>query len=243
MRQLLPLCIPFMLTACGSSNEQIQPTPAPTPTPPPTIAPVDISITFNDGAGNWSAGFSDYPIADADIYELVAELAPLPLDNSVQGFRLKGSNRSDDLFMFLKTEVADLEPSTRYHLTGSMTFLTNAGAGCVGIGGAPGESVFVKLGASEIEPAQADYYLNVDKGNQSMPGNDALVVGDVAASATDCSGSVFVEKTITIETENGFEIQSSTQGQIWVFLGTDSGYEGVTDLYYTSIDLQLEVVD
>lgn len=240
MRQLIPLFIPFMLTACGNSNEQSQ--PVPDPTPPPTTAPVDISIVFNDGAGTWSAGFSDYPITDADIYELVAQLAPLPSDNSRQGFRLKGSNRSDDLFMFIKTEVTELQPSTRYQLSGSLTFLSNAGVGCVGIGGAPGESVFVKVGASEIEPAQADYYLNVDKGNQSEPGNDALMVGDVAASEADCSGNVFAEKTIEIELENGFEVQTSQSGSIWIFVGTDSGYEGVTDLYYTSIDLSLSPV-
>lgn len=201
--------------------------------------PVTINTDFNAGAQGWSAGFSDYPIADADIYELESGIADLPDDSGEQGFRLKGMNRSDDLFMFLKGEVIRLTPNTTYTVHGSVTFLSNAGVDCVGVGGAPGESVYMKLGASEIEPEQVDFYLNVDKGQQSQSGNDAVVIGNVAAADANCDGSEFGAKTITVAEADGFEIQSSTDGSFWLLIGTDSGYEGLTDLYYTEINLTL----
>jgi len=55
---------------------------------------------------------------------------------------------------------------------------------CVGIGGAPGESVYLKAGVSLVEPVPMlegnDVRLNVDKGNQAGGGADASVIGNIA---------------------------------------------------------------
>ena len=148
-------------------------------------------------------------------------------------------NRSDDLFMFLKYQADNLVANHTYTLHGSITFLSNAGEDCFGIGGAPGESVYVKLGATEIEPQQVDFYLNVDKGNQSQSGNDAIAIGNVAAQGGGCGDISYGEKTIELAQVDGFEFQASGDGSMWIFIGTDSGYEGLTDLYYTTLDLTL----
>lgn len=219
----------WLLSGCDADDITLVTTPQ----------PVTINTDFNDGEQGWSAGFSDYPVADADIYELESGIADLPGDSEQQGFRLKGMNRSDDLFMYLKGEVIRLSPNTTYTVHGSITFLSNAGVDCFGIGGSPGESVYMKLGASEIEPEQVDFYLNIDKGQQSQSGNDAIVIGNVAAQDASCDGNTFGSKTITVALEDGFEIQSSTEGTFWIMVGTDSGYEGLTDLYYTEINLTL----
>lgn len=201
---------------------------------------VTVDTNFDDGKQGWTAGFSDYPIADSEIYELVAEIAPLPTDESVSGFRVSGHNRSDDLFMYLKLKADNLMPNTRYILSGTVTFLSNAGRDCTGIGGAPGESVYFKLGASELEPEQVDFYLNVDKGNQSTSGNDALTIGNIAADGANCTDETsFGEKTLELAATEGFEIQSSDDGHLWLFFGTDSGFEGRTNLYYTNVELSL----
>ncbi|XOV80873.1 MAG: hypothetical protein ACFHVJ_07980 [Aestuariibacter sp.] len=205
---------------------------------------ITIDTNFKDGEQGWVAGFSDYPIADSEIYELVAEIAPLPNDESVSGFRVSGHNRSDDLFMYLKLKADNLAPNTRYILSGTVTFLSNAGRNCTGIGGAPGESVFFKLGASELEPEQVDYYMNVDKGNQSTSGNDALTIGNVATDGASCTDeTTFDEKTLELEASESFEIQSSEDGHLWLFFGTDSGFEGLTNLYYTNVALSLTPSD
>ena len=63
---------------------------------------------------------------------------------------------------------------------------TNVPSGCIGVGGAPGESVWVKAGATTVEPVAIDQggqlRMNIDKGNQSNGGANAVVLGNVANS-------------------------------------------------------------
>lgn len=201
-----------------------------------------LTFDFSNGAQGWEAAFSDYPTADADIYALVSEVRPLPSDNSENGFFLAGTNRSDDLFMFLKSRFAGLEPNTRYDASIEMTILSNAGEGCVGIGGAPGESVYMKVGFSEAEPEQQDYYLNADKGNQSQGGANANVIGNVAVNGVDCSGTSFGEKTLLTSSTTALSFTTDSDGRMWLFVGTDSGYEGRTEIYYTEIRITVSPI-
>ena len=197
---------------------------------------------FRQGAQQWQAGFSDYPSDNADIYQLDSGLRNLPAGFPGTGFYLAGMNRSDDLFMYIKRQITGLEPSTRYQLAVSVRFLTNAGAGCVGVGGAPGESVYLKFGFAEQQPQQADYYLNVDKGNQSQDGTHARVVGNVAAAELDCDGQHFASKTISGGGATPLQFTSNADGTIWVFIGTDSGFEGLSRLYYQQLELHISAL-
>ena len=86
--------------------------------------------------------------------------------------------------------------ATSTALTNLLTFLSNAGVDCAGVGGAPGESVYLKFGYGDKEPKQEGYYLNLDKGQQAESGSHAKVIGNVAAQGADCGGVKFAEKTI-----------------------------------------------
>jgi hypothetical protein len=198
------------------------------------------NFNFNSGAQGWTAGFSDYPADNAAIYQLESGIRTLPGETSTKGFYLSGMNRSDDLFMFLKNQFSGLEPSTKYYARVRLSFLSNAGVDCVGVGGAPGESVYLKFGYGDKEPKQEGYYLNLDKGQQSQSGSHAKVIGDVAAQGAACDGSAFAEKTVQTTTSQRIPLYSDGQGKVWVFVGTDSGYEGLTSLYYKSIEVALE---
>jgi len=63
---------------------------------------------------------------------------------------------------------------------------TRTPSGCFDIGGAPGESVWIKAGATGVEPLPiligGDLRMNVDVGNQSQGGENAVVLGNVANS-------------------------------------------------------------
>lgn len=200
------------------------------------------NFDFNAGAQGWTAGFSDYPVDNADIYQLESGIRALPAEATKKGFYLSGMNRSDDLFMYLKNQFSGLEPSTKYYARVRLTFLSDAGVGCVGVGGAPGESVYLKFGYGDKEPKQEGYYLNLDKGQQSQSGAYAKVIGDIATSGASCGGSVFAEKTVQTTTSQRIPLYSDAQGKVWVFVGTDSGYEGLTSLYYKSIEIALEPI-
>lgn len=198
------------------------------------------NFDFNAGTQSWTAGFSDYPFDNRAIYQLESGIRALPGEATKKGFYLSGMNRSDDLFMFLKTQLSGLEPSTKYFARVRISFLSNAGVSCAGVGGAPGEGVYLKFGYGDKEPKQEGYYLNLDKGQQSQSGTQAKVIGDVAATGAACDGSKFAEKTVQTTTSQRIPVFSDGTGKVWVFVGTDSGYEGLTSLYYRSIEIALE---
>lgn len=197
---------------------------------------------FNYGGQGWQVAYSDYP-ADyehIEIYELQHGISPLPQGFSGQGLMISGHNRSDDLFMFMKRKISGLQPSSRYKATLKLNLLSNIGIGCMGIGGSPGESVYLKFGYADIEPKQDGYYLNVDKGNQAQSGSQAKVIGNLATEGANCYATQYKNKTITTSQAQALDFTSDANGNIWFFIGTDSGFEGLTTLYYRSVEIQLK---
>ena len=153
-------------------------------------APTDaltFTFDFRRGPQGFVAGFADYPPGNADIYELTSDhrALPPPLASDSALF-ISGVNRSADLFMFFKGPVDGLLPGASYGVTVSVEIATDVPAGCFGVGGAPGESVWVKAGATAVEPLAvrdgAYLRMNIDIGNQSAGGQQGVVLGDVANS-------------------------------------------------------------
>jgi hypothetical protein len=112
---------------------------------------------------------------------------------------------------------------------------SNVVAGMIGVGGAPGESVYVKAGVSQAEPlvaedAQGQLRLTVDKGNQSTSGSAAAVLGNVAKENDDSEQYAILHRNNRSVQQSG---TTSADGSLWIFFGTDSGFEGTTSLYYT----------
>ena len=186
------------------------------------------TFDFGQGAQGWTTGFSDYPVGQEQLFQLDSGLRnlPPPLDQNRTGIFLSGNNHSDDLFMFLTGRLTGLKPDQRYSLQVLVEFATNAASGCVGVGGSPGDSVFVKVGASPIEPqaqaAAGHYTMNLDKGNQATGGSDAIVVGNIANGLTDCANPVYTLKTLQNK-QGAFTAKTDSQGTIWAMVGTDSG--------------------
>lgn len=193
---------------------------------------------FANGPQNWVGGFADYPANNAALFELTTDYRPLPapLDTNKSALFISGINRSDDLWMFYKRRVTGLRPNTLYRVQFEVQFASEAPSNCAGAGGAPGESVFVKAGASSIEPVAivdnaGDYRMNIDKGNQVNPGVNALVLGNVANTRPCELPPQWELKTLT--SANTLAVQSDANGALWLFFGTDSGFESLTRLYYT----------
>jgi hypothetical protein len=204
---------------------------------------------FEDGQQGWVAGFSDLP-ADysQDMYELESSWEPLPSVPSGlegHGIYIQGHNRSDDLFMFLKTQVTGLEPETTYQANFEIDLATNMPEGMIGVGGSPGESVFVKAGATAIEPvAEEDpegyLRMNISKGNQATDGADMITLGHIAHPELDVetAGEVYMIKTLDSEGRR-FRVTTDADGRLWFIVGTDSGFEGLTAIYYSQISVDL----
>ena len=195
---------------------------------------------FSEGNDGWEAGFADLPIDyDNTIFELESGIRTLPDDLDGYGFYLQGHNRSDDLFMYITKQVTGLLPNTTYQIIYSIDLATDVPAGMMGIGGSPGESVYVKVGGSTIKPVTEEkddglIYINIDKGNQASEGGDMVNIGNLASEKTD--GSQFVIESLSIK---DFETTTDSDGNLWLIVGTDSGFEGLSTVYYAQIEVFL----
>lgn len=223
-----------LLSACGSDNDADQLNPD----------SKMLRINFNEDSAGWKAGFADYPAGEAVFYELSSGAVTLPasLGTNRKGYQLSGNNHSDDLYMFIAKKFEGLEPNSRYEFQFKLSFGTNAQKNCMGVGGAPGESVWIKAGASKTEPlavnnGAGELLMNIDKGNQAVGGSDALVLGNFA-NERECgdSNTSYMKKTLQSEA-GAFTTVTAADGSIWILLSTDSGFEATTTIYFMSAEV------
>lgn len=209
---------------------------------------VRVEFDFLQGAQGWEAGFGEYSPQTEDMM-LEAGIRALPSELGINGtgYYLQGMNHSADLFMFLKRRLGTgdgLVPGQEYRVLLTIVFASDAPSGAVGIGGSPGESVYLKAGASTVEPesyldSDTDYYvMNVDKGSaNSGSGTVASVVGSITngLSAEEDPRYISLER----QHEHEYTVHASPDGELWLLVGTDSGFEGLTAIYYQSIAVTL----
>lgn len=196
---------------------------------------------FDKDNEGWNGDFADLPVNfEESIYELKhgRELLPTEGNKSDYGLLLAGMNRSDDLFMFLSKKIEGFEPNASYEAELRFGMYTSEAGGMMGVGGSPAESVFVKAGMTSVEPvkieedkggAETYYRMNIDKGVQSSDGADAKIVGNVAKPDTAPEGFARVDFVYNAT------VKANAKGEIFLLIGTDSGYEGRTTLYFDDI--------
>ena len=211
-------------------------------TPAPDFGEIDDS--FNTSPLSWNGDFADYPKDSETFYELKYshENLPAPLDQNAKGIRISGNNHSDDLFMFMKKKVSGLVPNRSYRMKIDVQLASNARKGDLGVGGSPGSGVILKAGMTVTEPQKVlentsnHYRLNIDKGNQSGGGADVVVLGDVE-NGTDKQDYALIERS------GEFKGKADDKGEAWVMIGTDSGFEATTTLYYTKVKASFTPID
>jgi hypothetical protein len=148
--------------------------------------------------------------------------------------------------MFMKrrlTSADGIVAGQRYQIRYTITFASNAQSGCGGIGGAPGESVVLKAGATSNEPLSilnSNGYrrMNVNIGNQINGGSAASVVSNIA-NGQPCDTRSRRYVTLQRTHQHTTEVTATSNGSLWLLVGTDSGFEGLTTLYYQRIEVQL----
>lgn len=212
-----------------------------------TATPVEsFSYTFEESAEGWEGGVADYP-ADWDTSRLEFRFARTDLPASVNqdgmAMRISGRNISDDLFMFMKKQITGLEPNHTYSVTFQIKLASQYPEQSVGIGGSPGASVYLKAGGSATEPmpvevdeAGNNIRMNIDKGGQSQGGEDMVVLGNVGIPGEDFRYQLIQRDNL----QSPVQLTTDSSGSLWLIVGTDSGFEGTTTLYYNTIDVELE---
>jgi hypothetical protein len=215
---------------------------------------IELNYDFHHGTSDWTAGFADYPAStdpNGSLYELFAGSRYMPRKLTrvpKPGFYIQGHNRSDDLFMYLKRRLRvedGIVAGQTYQIQFVITLASNAPTGCAGIGGAPGEGVVLKAGATSVEPLsvlQPNGYLrmNVNIGDHQLGGTAASVAGNIA-NGIPCQQALPYSPFVLIQRSHQHivNVTANASGELWLLVGTDSGFEGLTRLYYQSIRVKL----
>lgn len=211
-----------------------------------TPASLDFNYQFTKDTEGWKGGFADMPTDyNKEIYELdyARNLIPVQNNTSNYGLKLSGHNRSDDLFMFLSKGIEGFKPNTSYNVNLKFAMYTEAGGGSIGIGGSPAESNFLKAGILPSEPLSVptsssgeEYYrMNVDIGSQGTGGKDVKVIGNAAKPDVDKEGYQ------RVDFDYNAKVTANAKGQIFILIGSDSGFEGLTALYFDDIKVSAKV--
>lgn len=198
-----------------------------------------LTFDFNQNDGGFTPIFSDYPNEQGveEFYELRSGHEEVPIAEAGKGLFLSGNNHSDDLFMGYYKDLSGLVPEPEYQFTVRFQLATNVENDMIGIGGAPGESVFVKCGVASKEPENSldslnHFCLNIDKGSQSTSGSDMIVVGNLAKEEINRPGEYEFN-----EIETKVIARTDEAGTAYLVIGTDSGFEGVTSYYLDDISV------
>jgi len=207
---------------------------------------------FSRGTGGVLACYTDYDLYTWDL-RFLAEVRDLPREVSAssrnrRAYYVSSNNRPDDIFMFLKapiTEEDGIERGATYKLSLRVELATNS-TNCSGAGGSE-SSVFLKAGGSALEPVpylMGTYVsINIDKGSQSEGGKDLGVIGNIW-NGQECQLDPKDRKWVMIRRNYDHPTPITTvHEQLWIAVGTDSGYESVTGLYYYSITAKLTRMD
>ncbi|MDR2910261.1 MAG: hypothetical protein LBV47_02690 [Bacteroidales bacterium] len=172
-------------------------------------------------------------------YEMKSEYKEIPVENQKsKGLYITSRNISDDIFMGYVKKLDGLRKNHNYTFTVSFQLVTDVRGGMAGIGGSPGQSVFVKGGITAIKPetqksTEGRYGLNIDIGNQSESGKDMKVIGNMEKpeATADLIGFDYKDINFTVNAT------TDSNGCVYIIIGTDSGFEGLTEYYLDNIQI------
>jgi hypothetical protein len=228
---ILFLPLTFLLFSCNKDDENII-------TYPETV---ELIYDFQNDNQSWEVDFADYPLGEEIFYELSYDFSnlPSPLNTNSGALKQSGNNHSDDLFMFIRRKISGLEPNTDYAISYEIQFASDVADGQFGVGGSPGEGVTIKAGAGIIKPEKVNqsgfYQMNIDKNNQANSGSDMVVIGDFS---NDTNQNEYTLKNLVAN--DILTVSTNSSGELWLVVGTDSGFEATTTIYYNLIKVKLE---
>ncbi|AFK03168.1 lipoprotein [Emticicia oligotrophica DSM 17448] len=202
---------------------------------------VSVFSSFENGFEGWIVDLAEYNTSmDSSSIEFKYGVEKIPSDSTKKGLRVQSHNRSDDMFMYAKKKISGLNSQKTYEVFFNIELGTYFHANSVGIGGSPGSSVYVKAGASSKEPnkyLEGDFYkFNLDKGNQAEGGKELITIGDASNGLSE-PGFKVVNRN---NTGKLVTVKPNEKGEIWLCVGTDSGFEGLSVLYYDKISVYIK---
>jgi hypothetical protein len=225
---VLALLLVAVLVSCKKSNEK---------------EGQEFKFDFSQNTEGWQGFFSDYPVGSESFYELEFSHSylPAPLNGSVRAIKISGNNHSDDLLSLIVRKFENLKPNTVYSVTFDIELASDVTSNAPGIGGSPDLELGVG-GLSELPKNNIDdqdyYRPNFISLLQSRQSNEVLKsVGRIGVSPNYPAPFTLINRN---NLSDPILLKTNANGELWVMIGTDSGFEGITTLYYKSIKVRME---
>jgi hypothetical protein len=203
---------------------------------------IEYASDFSSGTDGWSGFFSDYPVGSEDFYELTFEWSslPEPLDTGVKAVKISGNNHSDDLLSLITRKFDGLVPNTDYDVTFDLDLASNTPENAMGVGGDPN----LALGAGGIPVAPKN---QVDVLDYQRPNFSSLLQSGLSNETLRVLGRIGVSEEIPTKfkliNRNNLEdpilLKTNANGEIYLLIGVDSGFEATTTLYYKNIRVKM----
>lgn len=202
----------------------------------------EFDYSFKNDTEGWQSFFSDYPQGSEAQYDLTFEYTtlPEPLDTLMPAIMISGINHSDDLLSFIYRKFDGLQPNKKYSVTFEVTFASNVQNNSIGIGGSP--DLAFGVGGLSYEPSNTVdtdgwYRPNFVSRLQSRESNDTILTTGTIGAGEDVIDYTLIQRN---NKNNPVMVTSNNKGELWLMMGTDSGFEGTTTLYYSSIKIKME---
>jgi hypothetical protein len=207
----------------------------------PSGVPIDFEFTVAGAADGWTLGAADFPVALAAEVNAVGDQRALPpeISTTFLGLYQSATNVSGELFVFHK-RFFNAPPGT-YKVWGLVQWVSNYQGECTS---GPGPAVVMKAGASAIEPLaspdpQGVYRMNINKGTFST-GGDFIQLGDIRNGLAGCGDpGAFGARSTSLFSQNA-DLTVDASGGFWMFVGTQSSFDGRHELFFTHFRLVLE---
>jgi len=191
--------------------------------------------------GPWTTGTSDHT-AETAPPDPAIRVESLPSPFSGKGLLLEGTNRSDDLLLYAAQPLEGLPAGSTWNVDIDVEILTDTPTGCVGVGGSPGESVWIVTAATPFEPATTtvggNIQLNIERGNQSQAGPASDVPGTIASTNTDCAVRRAPESK-WLRAKRTIPASAGNDGRLWILVGMDSGFEAKSRVWIRDVAVRL----
>lgn len=230
---MLAVVLPF--TSCKDEE---------TVDPQTVVIEADLSKNADSGGAvdGWKAVFAEYPEGEEEFYELESgqKNLPEPLDKTKKAFMLSGNNHSDALQMWLVKQLSGLAASAKYTIETEVELASKYPDGSVGIGGSPGNAVHLvshfSTGGYTLEKKQgSNIQLILSKTEEISDVVASIDLGDISINSSE-----YIYQLITRKKSSSPEyVRTDSQGKLWAIVGTWSGFEGISTLYYTRIKITL----
>jgi len=188
---------------------------------------------FQSGVEGWAGDYALYNLADTTkvAFSMERDSLPSDIDSLRWSLRLGGTNVGDSIFLFLKKEIAGLNPEKTYNVSFDINLATNF----PDLPGATGTTISLKAGASDTEPAKklaGNYYnFSLNKGRWNEDGAEMVIIGNLVNNSARAQYQL-------VNRNNGsktISVKPDVNGKIWVCIGEDTRYKGRTVIYYDMI--------